>query len=374
MSIREGLARIERLRTAYMDGTRTKPMRKEIKSWNMLLKGNPNRLSSGRKSVFKRAHEFAVTILNKLGSEVLLLVLSSLNRTRIAAFPKKEQFLKALRKWWKRVRHPPALKVAAECFIMGIGDDEVDDEEVDDEEVDDEEVDDEEVDDEEVDDEEVDDEEVDTTTPKIMELGKSTVKHYNLALIEENLTLPAHGIKLLAQDIPGLHDRNLWIASGQIHLHALEKLTSGVQENWATMSDRDAITKYLRGSLFEGIQESYMAKLGDTQTNLAVRLRLASGEHEDFILELWLGSLYGSSFSESLRTMASVEDWKPLLGEFLCTAMLTSRLRTTEEGTGVIRSSAVEISSPLGSSFDYRLRVAMRFKEGAEFWTVCYPP
>jgi hypothetical protein len=71
--------------------------------------------------------------------------------------------------------------------------------------------------------------------------------------------------------------------------------------------------------------------------------------------------------------MTSVEDWKPLLGDFLYTAMLTSRLRTTEEDMGVTHPSAVKISSPFGSNFDYRLRVVMRFKEGNEFWVACYP-
>jgi hypothetical protein len=172
---------------------------------------------------------------------------------------------------------------------------------------------------------------------------------------------------LLAQNITELHHRDVWIASGQSHLHALEKLTCKVPENWATMSDRNALTKYLGGSSFEGVQESYMAKLGTPPVSLAVRLRLASGAHEDFVLELWLGPSYGSSVSESLRTMTSVEDWKPLLGDFLYTAMLTSRLGTTGE------DGAVKISSPFGSSFDYRLRVAMRFKEGNEFWAACYP-
>jgi hypothetical protein len=36
------------------------------------------------------------------------------------------------------------------------------------------------------------------------------------------------------------------------------------------MSDRNAITKYLGGSSFKGVQESYMAKLGTAQLNLAV--------------------------------------------------------------------------------------------------------
>jgi hypothetical protein len=178
---------------------------------------------------------------------------------------------------------------------------------------------------------------------------------------------------LVAQNISEPYDRDLWVASGQSHLHTLEKLTCKVPENWATMSDRNAITKYLGGSLFEGVQESYMAKLGSPQISYAVRLRLASGEHEDFILELWLGPLHGSSVLESLRTMTSVEDWVPLLGDFLYTATSTSRLRTTEEDTGVIRSSAVKISSPFGSSFDYRLRVVMSFREGNEFWAACYP-
>jgi hypothetical protein len=172
---------------------------------------------------------------------------------------------------------------------------------------------------------------------------------------------------LLAQNILEMHDRDVWIASGQSHLHALEKLTCKVPENWATMSDRNALTKYLGGSSFEGVQESYMAKLGTAPVSLAVRLRLASGEHEDFILELWLGPLHGSSISKSLRMMTSVEYWKALLGDFLSTAMLTSRLKTTGE------ESAVKISSPFGSSFDYRLRIAMRFEEGKEFWAACYP-
>jgi hypothetical protein len=90
---------------------------------------------------------------------------------------------------------------------------------------------------------------------------------------------------LLAQDILDLHDRDLWIASGQTHLHALEKLTCKAPENWVTTSDRNTLTKYLGGSSFEGVQESYMAKLGAAPTGVAVHLRLASGEHEDFILE-----------------------------------------------------------------------------------------
>jgi hypothetical protein len=41
--------------------------------------------------------------------------------------------------------------------------------------------------------------------------------------------------------------------------------------------------------------------------------------------------------------------------------MLTSRLKTTGE------ESAIKISSPFRSSFNYRLRIAIRFKEGKEF-------
>jgi hypothetical protein len=154
MSIRKQLNEIERLRIAYMDGTHRKLMRKEIRSWKTLLKGNPSGLSSGRKSVFNRAQKFAAAIQNKLGSEVLLLVLSSLTtRTKLAEYNKKEQLLEELGTWWNTVLHPPALNDTAKYLNMN----------------------DEEVDDEEVDDEEVDDEEVDTITPKIMELGKSII-------------------------------------------------------------------------------------------------------------------------------------------------------------------------------------------------------
>ena len=51
-----------------------------------------------------------------------------------------------------------------------------------------------------------------------------------------------------------------------------------------------------------------MAKLGAALVSLAARLRLVSGEHEDFILELWLGLLYRSLVLESLKTIISVED------------------------------------------------------------------
>jgi hypothetical protein len=147
MSIRKQLDEIEELRIAYRDGRRGKLMRKQIKSWNTLLKGDPSGRSSGRKSVFKRAHKFAAVIQHKLGSEVLLLVLSSLNRTQMAEHDKKLQLLEELRKWWGGVQHPLALKETAMCLPMAKL------EEVDDE---------------------ADDEEVDTNTSKIMEHGKST--------------------------------------------------------------------------------------------------------------------------------------------------------------------------------------------------------
>jgi spermidine/putrescine-binding protein len=140
MTIPTQLAKIEKLRIAYTDGTFRNLMPKEIKSWKKLLKGDSSGLSSGRKSVLKRANEFAATVLENLGADVLLLVLSSMNRTELAAYPKKKQLLQELGKWWDKVSHPPALSNAAKC----------------------------------INDEEVVDEEVDAITPKIMEHGKST--------------------------------------------------------------------------------------------------------------------------------------------------------------------------------------------------------
>jgi hypothetical protein len=144
MSVHKQLAKIEKLRIAYMNGTRRKLMRKEIKEWKKLLKGDSRNMSSGRKSVFNRAKKYAADILKKLGFEVLLLVLSSMNRTQLAAYHMKEQLLEALGKWWNTVSHPPALNDAAKCL--------------------------------DIDDEEVDDEEVDIICPQIMELGKRTLK------------------------------------------------------------------------------------------------------------------------------------------------------------------------------------------------------
>jgi Ran GTPase-activating protein (RanGAP) involved in mRNA processing and transport len=183
MSINKQLTKIKKLRNAYMDGTRRKLMRKEIKSWRKLLKGDSGNISSGRKSVFNRAKKYAADIKEKLGFEVLLLVLSSMNREQLARYDKKEQLLEALGSWWNAIPHLPALHEDAKCLYNDdeeTDNEEIDDEEVHDEEVHDEEVHDEEVHDEEVHDEEVHDEEVDTITPKIMELGKSTSEHASL--------------------------------------------------------------------------------------------------------------------------------------------------------------------------------------------------
>ncbi|KAL5113156.1 hypothetical protein ACEQ8H_008978 [Pleosporales sp. CAS-2024a] len=147
MSVREQLDRIESLRADYMDGKHRKLMPKQIKWWNKLLRGDSNGMSSGRKSVIKRAHTFVTAILKEIGAEVLLLVLSTMNnRTRLAEYPEKDRLLKALREWWIGVRHPPALKHAAECLA-------IDTSVV-----------------------EVDNKEVDTITPKVEESGKSAPK------------------------------------------------------------------------------------------------------------------------------------------------------------------------------------------------------
>lgn len=86
--------------------------------WKLLLsdESSSSRLSSGRRSILLRARGLATDIVRKLGCEVLLLVLSTLDRQKLAILDKRT-FVVALGDWWRAVPHPEALAiVASKCF------------------------------------------------------------------------------------------------------------------------------------------------------------------------------------------------------------------------------------------------------------------
>jgi hypothetical protein len=111
------LAKVEETRCQYEKGLQKEPSPTDQQNWNLILDGNFSKLSSGRKSISNRAHKAATTILAELGQEVLVLVLSSLNRTQLSRLHAGEELIMELHKWWNTVPHPPALsKVTKSLF------------------------------------------------------------------------------------------------------------------------------------------------------------------------------------------------------------------------------------------------------------------
>jgi hypothetical protein len=88
---------------------------KDEKRWKTILKGaetTPPPLSQGRRSIRTRAQRIATTVLQSVGPDVLLLVLSSLNQDILAKLD-RAKFVVALRAWWDNATHPKALTTAA---------------------------------------------------------------------------------------------------------------------------------------------------------------------------------------------------------------------------------------------------------------------
>jgi hypothetical protein len=88
---------------------------KDEKRWKTILKiGKTTRppLSQGRKSIRTRAQRIATTVLQSVGPDVLLLVLSSLNQDKLAKLD-RATFVVALKAWWDNATHPQALTTAA---------------------------------------------------------------------------------------------------------------------------------------------------------------------------------------------------------------------------------------------------------------------
>jgi hypothetical protein len=111
------LAKVEKTRCQYEKGLQKEPSPTDKQNWNLILDGDFSKLSSGRKSISNRARKVATTILAELGQEVLVLVLSSLNREQLSGLHAGEELIMALHKWWNEVPHPPALSKVTKSFF-----------------------------------------------------------------------------------------------------------------------------------------------------------------------------------------------------------------------------------------------------------------
>jgi len=183
---------------------------------------------------------------------------------------------------------------------------------------------------------------------------------------------------IASESIPGPKDRDAWTTTALSHLYLLKRLSCTIDEaragvTMAIMADLEQMVGYIGDYLYRGIQASRMRASEDSYLTRALSLCLAYDSAEDFVLVVWICSTYGGSIVDKIETMTSVEDWKDILGDYLYTAMNNSRSRKIEEDTGILRTSAVRISSPKGNNYDSKLEVMMSFDTGRKIWDVGFP-
>ncbi|OAL42572.1 hypothetical protein IQ07DRAFT_340578 [Pyrenochaeta sp. DS3sAY3a] len=291
-------------------------------------------LSSGRQSIWRRARSLAQGIVQKIGPEVLLLVVSSHNTITMATM-KEQVLVQELRTWWDQVSHPSTLTTAAkECFASHIRD---------------------------------------TTVSQVPEIPADAIPSGQAAL-----SIFEKAINFAAQSISGPQDRDAWKTTALAHLHLLERLSRNVRNERssakvAILADLDRMKNYIGDYLHRGVRESRMRDGEKRKLTSALRLGLAYDSGEDFILELWICSLYGRSIEDRMSTMNSIEDWKDILGDYLYVAMKNSRSRKIEEEKGIQRTNAVRLSSPNGKNYDSKVEVMMSFDQGREVWDIGFP-
>lgn len=139
------------------------------------------------------------------------------------------------------------------------------------------------------------------------------------------------------------------------------------------MADLDIMERYVGDRLFQAAQASKMRIGEQTKLTKAFSLYLARDSGEDFVLEIWMCFIHGLSILEEERHMKSVEDWRAVLGEYLYSAMATSKSRKIEEETGNPTTEAVKLSFPNGDHYDAKLEVKINFDTGRAIWNEGFP-
>tara|TARA_R110002003_G_scaffold3366_1_gene25216 strand:- start:1257 stop:1799 length:543 start_codon:yes stop_codon:yes gene_type:complete len=114
---------LERKRLAFENNQYKIPSLRDHKRWIKLLESDDasiHCLSAGRQSIHRRSKHHCITILESVGSEVLLLVLSSFNQEKLAML-NPVTFVAALQTWWNGVSHPQSLTVIASKYSVSHG-------------------------------------------------------------------------------------------------------------------------------------------------------------------------------------------------------------------------------------------------------------
>jgi len=117
--------KVEKMRSSFESNEFKTPSPRDTKRWNGLLEKDDaslKRLSNGRQSIQRRARHLATSIFQRLGPEVLLLVVSLQDAHKMAIL-EVQTFVQALQEWWDTVSHPQQLTtVAKQCFAIHVRD------------------------------------------------------------------------------------------------------------------------------------------------------------------------------------------------------------------------------------------------------------
>jgi hypothetical protein len=112
-------------------------------------------------------------------------------------------------------------------------------------------------------------------------------------------------------------------------------------------------------------------RMEQNELTQAVPLCIAPNLGEDWVLDIWMCSLHGRAIEEETRS-ALVEDWEPILGAFIYTAMKTSNARKMEENTGQVYTNAVRVYCPNSDICDGKLSFTMAFDAARVLWVKAY--
>ncbi|EUC40889.1 hypothetical protein COCMIDRAFT_9322 [Bipolaris oryzae ATCC 44560] len=319
---------LERKRTTFESDDFVRPSLTRIKEWNDLLKEEHASLitrSSGRRSVLRRARDVMRKVLDKVGPEVLLLLVTTVQIAKRATLDHKTLVPK-LQTWWAAVLHPPALTAVANNCFKARG-----------------------------------------QTTLTQEIPTKVIPTRQRAVHEFE-----YAIVLASQSIPDLNDRHAWLMSTLVHVQSLQQSSCADETadrlHVAEIADLDEIESYLGRYLYLRVQASHTRRAeeldGFKGTN-AVRLYLAHELGEDFRLEVKIDTLYAKPISEDTRLM---DDWEEILGTFLYAGMKASRSRKIEEKLGLKLTGAARISPPENGAYDSRLNVMLDFDTGYKAW------
>ncbi|OAL56119.1 hypothetical protein IQ07DRAFT_188928 [Pyrenochaeta sp. DS3sAY3a] len=110
--------RVEEERLAFEQNTYTPPPRSLIDRFNKLLQDDEV-VSSGRSSVRRRARHVAAEIYQKIGPDVLLLVVIVVKSIdKLKDLERESPLIDQLQLWWSQKAHPPSLSIFRNLLVL----------------------------------------------------------------------------------------------------------------------------------------------------------------------------------------------------------------------------------------------------------------